>query len=171
MFPSRHGQNCLCRLEFRISLRHLQVCKRSSCQKLLTIYQSSSAGVKLTSLSTANVTTLAEVQVHLYKQKNASCGGIPTTMGSFSNHILCTFHQLRQCKTTVDALLDVRDPLEYGWGEKNDDYIPATTANTFISSFLVELISCSSKKCCKKSCFCLSIGEIALAFVDAASSV
>ena len=59
-----------------------------------------------------NLTTLAEVRVHLYKHKNASCGKIPPTMGSFYNHILHTFHQLRKPATAGEALIGVRDPLE-----------------------------------------------------------
>ena len=42
-----------------------------------------------------NLTTLAEVQVPLYKHKNASCEKMPSTMGSFYNHILRIFHHLR----------------------------------------------------------------------------
>ena len=87
--------------------------------------------------------------MHLYKQKNASCEKIPPTMGSFYNHILCTFDQLRQGATAVEALIDVRNPLEYGWEENNGDYIPATTANAFAPSFLVELMSYNCKKYCK----------------------
>ena len=74
-------------------------------------------------------------------------------MGSFYSHILRTLHQLRQWVTAGEALIDVRDALEYGWEENNGDYIPATTANAFAPSFLVELISCNYKKYCKKSCF------------------
>ena len=75
-------------------------------------------------------------------------------MGSIYNHILCTFHQLRQWKTTCKALIDMTDPLEYGWEENNGDYIPATTTNAFTPSFLVGFMSCNCNKYCKKSCFC-----------------
>ena len=74
---------------------------------------------------------------------------IPPTMGSFYNHISHIFHQLRQCATTGEGLIDVRDPLEYGWEENNGNYIPAVTANAFTPKFLIELISCNSKKYCK----------------------
>ena len=47
-------------------------------------------------------------------------------MGSFYNHVLQTFHQLRQWATTGIALTDVQDPLE-----NNGDYIPEATTNAF----------------------------------------
>ena len=67
----------------------------------------------------------------------------------------------RSCQwaTAGEALSDVRDPLEYGWEGNNGDYIPATTANAFAPSFLVNLISCNCKKYCKISCSCQSIGQ------------
>ena len=80
-------------------------------------------------------------------------------MGSFYNHISHIFHQLRQCATTDEGLIDVRDPLEYGWEENNGNYIPAVTANAFTPKFLIELISCNSKKYCKISCSCHSNGQ------------
>ena len=103
-----------------------------------------------------NLTTLAEVWVHLYKQKNADCEKIPPTMASFYNHILRTFHQLRQWENFGQALIDMWDPLGYKWEENNGDYIPATTANAFTPRFLLELISCNCKKYCKQSFSCHS---------------
>ena len=52
-------------------------------------------------------------------------------MGSFYNHVLQTFHQLRQWATTGIALTDVQDPLEYRAEENNGDYIPEATTNAF----------------------------------------
>ena len=106
-----------------------------------------------------NLKTLAEVRVYLYKQKCASCEKIPPNMGSFYNDILRAFHQIRQWATSGEPLIDLRDPLEYGWEENNANYIPATTTNTFAPSFRVELISCNCMKYCKKSCSCHSNGR------------
>ena len=75
-------------------------------------------------------------------------------MGSFYNHVLHILLQLRQWATAGKALIDVRDPLEYGWEENNGDYIPTTTTNAFATRFLVELKTFNCKKYCKKSCFC-----------------
>ena len=69
-------------------------------------------------------------------------------MGSFYNHILHTFHQLRQWATDGEALIDLQDLLEYGWEENSGDYITATTANAFAPRFLVKLITYNCKKYC-----------------------
>ena len=89
-------------------------------------------------------------------------------MGSFYNHILCAFHQLRQWPTTGEALIDVRNPLAYGWKENCGDYILVTTANVFAPSFLVELISCNCKNIAKNLPFVIQMGKIAPTCVDAA---
>ena len=44
-------------------------------------------------------------------------------MGSIYNQILRTCHQLTQCETTGEALIDVLDPLECGWKENNGNDI------------------------------------------------
>ena len=71
---------------------------------------------------------------------------------SFHNHILSSFHQLRQWATGVEALIDVRDPLEHRREENDSNYISATTAN--IPSFLVKIIRYNCKEYCINYCSC-----------------
>ena len=52
-------------------------------------------------------------------------------MGSFYNHILHIFRQLRKWVTFGEARIGVRDPLEYGWEEDNVDYILAANVIAF----------------------------------------
>ena len=73
--------------------------------------------------------------------------------------------------TLCKALIDERDPLGYGWKKNNGNYFPATAANAFAPSLLVELISCNCMKYRKKSFLVIQIGEIALTFVDVESPV
>ena len=162
VFPRNHGQNCF---KLKASLQEDVMPK--------TIYHLAKfvCWGYINRAKHPNLKTLAEVRMYLYKQKNTSCEKIPPTIGSFYNHILRTFHQIRQWATSGGAVIDVRDPLEYGWEENNGNYIPAKTTNAFAPSFLVELISCNCMKCYKKSCSCQSNGEIAPTCVDAASYV
>ena len=72
----------------------------------------------LGNFSNRNFTNLAEVRVHLYKQKNTSCVNIlevSPTLDLFYNHILRTFHQLTQYATSGEALIDVRYPQKNEW--------------------------------------------------------
>ena len=77
---------------------------------------------------------------------------------------------LSSTKTIGEALIYVQDPLEYGW-EENNDYILATTANASAPTFLVELVSCNSKKCCKKVASVFRICKIAPTCLNTARSV
>lgn len=78
---------------------------------------------------------------------------------SFHNHILSSFHQLRQWATDVEALIDVRNPLEHRREENNCNYISATAVNKLVPSFLVKIIWYNCKEYCINYCSCYPNGQ------------
>ena len=95
----------------------------------------------------------------MYSQACVSNDNIPPTKGAFKQHVLRAAHQYLQYKTACKALIDVRNPQDYGWLEMQNEFVPQTTENKIAPDSVVQMVSCNCQKGCVKGCNCQKHGE------------
>ena len=113
----------------------------------------------------SQIKTFSKARVKLYTKQKVNSDRIPPTRGSFRQHALRAFHQLRQYKTACEAFINILDPSEYGWIHIGEEFVPHTTDSEMAPNSVVQLVSCNCNKGrCTKKCKCASNDEVCTDF-------